>query len=837
MQFWLLLKVGKNAGDAVELLPYRASLESPPSPITLGKAIAEPKIGEFQFDLEPEPDAEDALHLSALQGGWQGYWLLYREAHFNLKQKISANFALARPQLNVEGRSADLLFALAVATQTLVALAAAKKATPPVFLASAIAATGVLEDILGVARVQKVEGVLDKIRAVLAQLPAGACVFYPLGNADEVNADKELLDEAKQASVKLCAVERLDDALAKLGIDIRRLYLTEPYRGLKYFDYEHWGYFEGRDADIAKLLEILDRQAQTNRASVLIMGASGSGKSSLARAGLIPALEQRNANTDAPAQPLYWSAWYPSDADTKNDEAKLAQSILKNWANATHAMPLADMSGEPVTTLAELANTLLRFKPKAQPFVWLVDQMEEIFIQKWSPELVKTFAQFLERLQEQGVLIIATMRDEYHADYRRELRKAIPSKHDLDTVDQSELEHIIRRPAHRAGLRIEGDARLLADAQELGADVLPLLQFALNRLWQTRDTETGVMLYEPYVAGDGNKTNGLKSVISRHADELVAEFSAEENNALAEVLRRLVCLNDDNVVARQRANLKSFSSDDKNIGMINKLVENRLLVIEGGKDDEDPTVMLAHDFLLTGWKDVQNSIDSYHRQLLEEKRKLTNAAKHWDNNGRPERLLLARAKEVLQAEVLVECSGNDLRDPKIKDFITDSIRLTRTGFRIFWLLLCLGCLSGALFDFFIAYKNASLWERIFREIPVQLLLSPIWLKGFRSLAPKSYIQTLRSELWFCYGYLIVCFIAFLMFSLSIIVSNGMTSAIAFPIIPVIAIICIKNISSNRKQLRALKSRLPICQISPKISRFVTFVSPTIWAWRRLEIIS
>lgn len=843
MQFWLLLKVGKNAGDAVELLPYRASPESPPSPITLGKAIAEPKIEEFQFDLEPEPDAEDDLHISAQEGGWQGYWLLHREAHFNLKQKISANFSLAKPQPNVEGRSADLLFALAVATQTLTAIAAAKQAQPPVFLASAIAATGVLEDIQGVARVKKVEGVPDKIRAALGALPAGAWVFYPLGNADEVNADRKLLDEAKQASVELYPVERLDDALAKLGIEIKRLYLTEPYRGLKYFDYEHRGCFEGRDADIAKLLDILSQQTDTDQAGVLILGASGSGKSSLARAGLIPALEQRNANLDAPAQPLYWSAWYPGEADTKNDEAKLAQSILKNWAKATHAIPLAAMAEEPVTTLSELADTLLRFKPKAQRFVWLVDQMEEIFIQKWSPELVAAFAQFLKHIQEQGVCVVGTMRDEYYADYRRDLSKAIPFKHELDTVEKSELEHIIRRPARRAGLQIEGDAQLLADAQELGADVLPLLQFALNRLWENRDTEKGVMVYEPYVALDGNKTNGLKGVISRHADELVAKFSTEEKNALAEVLRRLVCLNDDGIVARQRANLKSFYSDDQYIGMINKLVENRLLVIEGGKDDEEPTVMLAHDFLLAEWKDVQDSINDYHRQLLEEKRKLTNAARHWDRNGRPERLLMASSDEVMRAEILVACVDNNLDDLKMTEkFLWESIRFTRTGFRMFWILLNL-CIALMLISQFqnvlSTIPNRNYWIALTMYIMITMLLSPVWLKLFRSIRPRPYINLSRKGIWLEYSYIIFCPMTILVFSVSPANSSHINKVLFYAVFIVSVVFIIRHMLYKHRLMQAVKKNNYQKFFSTKhyywYAKFL--FSPKVWSWRKLEIIA
>jgi len=234
MSRWLLLERADGEGLAVEL---RAELSrGGQSKTSLGPFFQQ------TFEIRLRPDQDNDLALSAEKGGWQGFWLLWRENH--VQQSVSAHFCFSPPEHPVYGRSADLLFALAVATGTMGAVAADAKLPVPAY--PPLAATGVLDEN---GRVQRVQGVPAKLKAALAVMPAGGLIFYPKRNEDEVDA--ALKRDATAAGIELCPVERLYDAVDRIGIPVRRVWLQTPYLGLDAFEYEHRSIYFGRQADVA----------------------------------------------------------------------------------------------------------------------------------------------------------------------------------------------------------------------------------------------------------------------------------------------------------------------------------------------------------------------------------------------------------------------------------------------------------------------------------------------------------------------------------------------------------------------------------------------------------
>jgi hypothetical protein len=902
MSLWLLLK-GSEKGYALPLHPAPTEQDGKPRPFSRGgegekfrdfalhwlpaNPVEDPVTGKTLWRLDL--DKNDPLQLSAQWGGALAYHLLYHHAENPVREQCSARFQLDEAELlaqggskNIDGPSGDLLFALAV-----IVAASHRLDDYPT-----LAATGELDK---EGRVHRIEGLAQKLEAFLAAIakatpnpphPEGgdtepkALFFYPRANEDDIPPS---LRKTASNTVKLIALERLGEALPELGIQANDYWMGNPYRGFGYFDTEHRRIYFGRRAERIAAYKELWKRAEEGHPGLMVIGSSGRGKSSFVRAGLIPDLqngldwegEDSPIHQDGMALPVFYHVWrLPQDQnldihDAQACESRLAQALRQAWAHLPElgfleSPPSAETpqttAGQP---LAELADQLAADMPQDRRFVFVIDQMEELFSFRYPPATVTAFGEFLQRLQALGVWPLCTLRSEYFPTYLNTIPLDVfGTGYALPKMHATALEDAIRKPAKLAKLDFETDpatginlaAHIRDEALAGGEDMLPMLGFVLSELYEDSErvkNNTGLLTWQAYrklggqseakpapqspappasqpqplgllanilaklnlrkpqrpeapkplLPGQLSHIGGLSGAISHHAEKLLASCTRKEQEALPKVLIQLVHLSEEgNQVLRQRAHLSAFPEDTPQHSLIRKLIDGRLLVSHIDPQTQEAQVELVHDCLLTAWNKVGEAIEQ-HRELLEEKRKLSNAAQHWARSGRPERLLLSRSKEVLQAEVLIECSGNDLRDPKTQEFIKESIRLTRTGFRMFWVLLCLGCLAGSLYGIFIQNTNSPILNRVLHEIPIQLLLSPIWSKGLRSFSSKSYISTLHSELMFCYGYLVVSVIFIILLSLMIISSNGMTGMILFPIMPTIVITYIRRIIFNRKYLK------------------------------------
>ena len=246
---------------------------------------------------------------------------------------------------NIVGHSAQLAFALA----TVVGMAKYfNKDLQDKQVSPGIAATGLLNDNC---EVLKVEGVPQKLRAILKEqkklqeLPHErnytVFFFYPLTNQADI--DQELKLEAKSHNIELKPVQHLIEALNALNIDIKQGYLKEPYRGLDSFEYQHRSIYYGRNKDIESLRDKLLNQEHDQKPGILIFGASGSGKSSLVQAGLLPALIEPCLIREQPALKntrTEWCLWRPRDIITLQEnigepksfgEAEGCRSVQANW--------------------------------------------------------------------------------------------------------------------------------------------------------------------------------------------------------------------------------------------------------------------------------------------------------------------------------------------------------------------------------------------------------------------------------------------------------------------------------------------------------------------------
>ena len=325
-----------------------------------------------------------------------------------------------------------------------------------------------------------------------------------------------------------------------LGRKVRR-WKSCPFRGLNFFDFEHAPIFHGRTKAIGEVLEALEAQARAQRPFVLIVGASGSGKSSLVRAGVLPLLTQpgtiegiglwRRAVTrpgadgaggdcfDALAAALLESPALPAlqDPESLNAIRDLGSELrehsdsvalrvrdaldhaVREWKiQQPHFMEEIERQFRTSgrfgdADLARQQRERLEL-PKAR-LALVIDQLEELFTTGFSLEVQQRFVAGVAGLVRSGrVFVLATLRSDFYPRYQEfpdliELAK--PSgKFDLRPPTPYELGKMIRLPTEAAGLHFEQEPetgqqldQALRDAASATPESLPLLEHVLSLLY------------------------------------------------------------------------------------------------------------------------------------------------------------------------------------------------------------------------------------------------------------------------------------------------------------------------------------------------------------------
>jgi len=366
-----------------------------------------------------------------------------------------------------------------------------------------------------------------------------------------------------------------------------------PFKGLASFDLGDAEFFFGRERVIARLVAHLTRAT-----FVGVVGASGSGKSSLVRAGLLPALA-------AGALPGS-ERWRLALMRPGREPCAELERVLGD-----QALPLA----------------LDGLRP-GERLVLAVDQLEEIFTACDEEErralFLATLGEAAADRDRRAVVVVALRADFYGrlAGYPRFAELLSRNHVLLGAMERDELGRAIELPAKRAGLQVE---RGLVDA--LVADVagepggLPFLSTMLLELWRLR--ETNVLRLETYRAA-----GGVRGAIARLAERVYGLLSEAERRVARRILLRLAAGEGSSVV-RRRAPLDDFDlvRDEELRRALAALTEARLLTVSDG------VVEVSHEALLREWPRLREWLeeDREGRRLLEE---LIERAREWDERGR-----------------------------------------------------------------------------------------------------------------------------------------------------------------------------------------------------------
>jgi WD40 repeat protein len=401
---------------------------------------------------------------------------------------------------------------------------------------------------------------------------------------------------------------------------------AEPYRYLEPFTEADRAWFFGRDRETARLEQML-----ATRPLLALVGPSGAGKSSLVEAGLFPRLRRA---------PHFWTtlSLRPGSDPLRTLHARLPPSLLPDGPEVLLEKP--GLFGDALRALAGESQSRV---------LLCVDQMEELVTLNEDAEVRRAFVQALLSAADDPASptrVLVAIRDDFLSRIAQgtELRHALgQGLLLLGAPDAEALALCLREPAARLGFDFEpGLAEEMIAALGEETAPFPLLQLAASRLWERRDSTRRCLSRTALVA-----VGGVHGVLAAQANEVLRVLGGPAETRIA---RRILC---DLVTAegtrRQMSRVELVEragQPDAAAAVLERLIAGRLLT--GSTDPEGERVELAHEALIESWDQLRRWIAENREDRVFAER-VSHAAAHWDERGRPKHLLWS--EEVL-AEAL-----------------------------------------------------------------------------------------------------------------------------------------------------------------------------------------
>jgi len=424
-----------------------------------------------------------------------------------------------------------------------------------------------------------------------------------------------------------------------------------PYRGLRAFDVDDAPFFFGREALVQWLLNAVRpaTESQPVNRFLAIVGASGSGKSSVARAGLVAAIKH-----EAIPGSSRWPVAILRPGPDPVESLAVALSRAVNVGQGASA--LADLIAElqrnekalHLTTRQSLSENTSDMR-----LVVLVDQFEELFTLCCKEELREALVRTLlyaARVAQGQTLVILTMRADFYAKcaVNAELAAAFSDHHVLvGPMSEDELRRAIERPAQLVGCELQaGLVDLLMQDVRHQPGALPLLQYALLELWNKRDgPRLTVKTYQ--------EIGKLEGALQRRADATLEALSERERELCRRTFLRLTQPGEGTEDTKRRASMQellSLSGESMaEESIIQRLTNASLLTTEGDLSEKDSFVEVAHEALIRSWPQLRKWIDA-DRAGLRTRTRLTEAARDWKNAGRDRAYLYTGARLAVAKE-------------------------------------------------------------------------------------------------------------------------------------------------------------------------------------------
>jgi formylglycine-generating enzyme required for sulfatase activity len=462
-----------------------------------------------------------------------------------------------------------------------------------------------------------------------------------------------------------------------------------PYPGMRSFTSGDAQHFFGRENEVDALLDRLRYQS-----FLMIIGPSGSGKSSLVYAGLLPALNERQAG---------------------------------RWA--IHSLR---PGSSPAAALSEGAQDLMKSTQAAPPdgrrLLLVIDPLEEVFSHPSRQERDAAI-EYIQRLRHSGTCtLVLIMRADFYGDLMKSaLWEVDPGQRfEVAPLRPDALRRAIQKPAAQVGVTLESGLaeQLVHDAAgEPGA--LPLMQETLALLWERR--EQRLLSFKAYQKLSKGETNGLTRAIAIMADAAYAGLSPVEQVLARRIFLRLVQFGEGRSDTRRQQTISELlpPEEDQQAGrqVLKHLVESRLLTLRGevgnGKtvgseeSSSQAKVDLAHETLITAWPHFKEWIAEYKKAELS-RRRLQSRAVDWLQTGKRGGLLDAVELNDVNSWLASPEAKVVGVDPDVLTFITASRQAVRANRRKSWLTPLAAVVSLALLVI-AGWQGVQFWYRFRAE--------------------------------------------------------------------------------------------------------------------------
>ena len=406
-------------------------------------------------------------------------------------------------------------------------------------------------------------------------------------------------------------------------IKTRRLSTKSPYIGLSSFEERNKDIFFGRTQFVASLAAELN---ETN--FVLLLGASGSGKSSVVKAGLVPQLSGR-----------WGTQWVNITFRPDRNPFKAFSDVLAREFGQDAAEIDGDIGKD---TLTQLVKSLK--EPESFWFIF-IDQFEELF----TVTDIEKRDRFIESLSnlckayanDPFVKIVATMRsdflDRFDAEPASQIAQ-ITAKHRplITQMHADELREVIEQPAALRGVVFEeGLVETIIKEVQGEAGYLPLLQYTLAMLWQAEVKDGGIndrtLNTQSY-----RLLGGVRGALQQRVEEIYQGFSSNEKLATQRIFLRLVGVGGDSATVAEwkpvrKREVRSRFSNKTEQKILAQLIKAKLLVSSAASVEGDKpvsTVEIAHEVLLTSWAKLRVWIEE-NRDAIAFRNRLNEDVEHW----------------------------------------------------------------------------------------------------------------------------------------------------------------------------------------------------------------